>query len=229
MSSSLKKINHIAIIMDGNGRWAKKNFLKKSSGHKAGIDAAIKLCESIAKNNLTNNLTLFAFSTENCKRSPLEINKLFKLIEETYELFKDTAKNNNIVINHLGKKNKLPKKTISIIENVVGETKKNTGLMLHIALNYGGRSEVIDALNASIKSKTIISEKNFYKFLYNPNLPDPDIIIRTGGDYRLSNFLLWQSAYTELFFTNTLWPDFDYQRLKIIVNKFWLRKRNFGK
>jgi len=229
MSLSIKKINHIAIIMDGNGRWANKNSLNKSSGHKAGINSAIKLCKAVAKNNLTNNLTLYAFSTENWKRSPLEINQLFKLIEVTYELFKDTAIDNNIKINHLGKISKLPKKTISIINNTIKETKNNTGLMLHVALNYGGRSEIIDAINNSKKSNIKINEKNFHKFLYNPILPDPDIIIRTGGDYRLSNFLLWQSTYSELFFVNTLWPDFDYKKLKDIANKFWLRKRNFGK
>ena len=229
MPLAIQKINHIAIIMDGNGRWANKNAQNRSSGHKAGISSAIKLCKSVAKNNLISNLTLYAFSTENWKRSPLEINQLFKLIEETYKLFKDTAIDNNIKINHLGKINKLPKQTISIINSAIKETKNNTGLMLHVALNYGGRSEIIDAINSSKNSNIQINEKNFHKFLYNPDLPDPDIIIRTGGDHRLSNFLLWQSTYSELFFVNTLWPDFDYRKLKVIVNKFLLRKRNFGK
>jgi len=229
MTSPVKKINHIAIIMDGNGRWAKKNSLKKIAGHKAGIQTAIKICKSTAKNNLTKNLTLFVFSTENWKRSSFEINHLFNLIEETYESFKNTAIENNIKIYHLGKINKLPKKTTAIIDNAIQETKNNTGLILNIALNYGGKTEIIDALNKSKKENISINEKNFHKFLYNPKLADPDIIVRTGGDYRLSNFLLWQSAYSELFFINTLWPDFNYNKLKIIVNKFWQRKRNFGK
>ena len=229
MSSSLKKIDHIAIIMDGNGRWAKKNSLKKYSGHESGINTAINLCKSVAKNKSANHLTLYTFSTENWKRSAFEINNLFKLIEETYELFKDTANQFNIKINHLGKTSKLPKKTINIINNAVDATKNNTGLVLHIAFNYGGRREIVDALNYLKKTDIEISENKFNKYLYEPNMPDPDIIIRTGGDYRLSNFLLWQSAYSELFFVKTLWPDFKYSDLSKIINKFWLRKRNFGK
>ena len=229
MPTSLKKIDHIAIIMDGNSRWAKKNSLNKYSGHESGITAAIKLCKSVAKNKSTNHLTLYTFSTENWKRSAFEINHLFNLIEDTYVLFKDTANQYNIKINHLGKTKNLPKKTINIINSAVDVTKNNTGLVLHIAFNYGGRREIIDALNNIKKKDTHVSEDKFNKYLYEPNLPDPDIIIRTGGDYRLSNFLLWQSAYSELFFVKTLWPDFRYSDLSKIINKFRLRKRNFGK
>ena len=229
MSSPLKKIEHIAIIMDGNGRWAKKNSLKRNTGHKSGINTAIKLCKSVARNKSTSHLTLYTFSTENWKRPVYEINHLFNLIEETYELFKDTANKYNIKINHLGKINKLPKKTINTINSVVSSTKSNTGLVLHIEFNYGGRKEIVDALNDLKKKNTQISETTFSKYLYEPNMPDPDIIIRTGGDFRLSNFLLWQSAYSELFFVKTLWPDFSYSDLSKIINKFWLRKRNFGK
>ena len=229
MPTSLKKIDHIAIIMDGNGRWAKKKFVKKNSGHKSGISAAINLCKSVARNKSTNHLTLYTFSTENWKRPVIEINHLFNLIEETYELFRDTANKFNIKINHLGKTNKLPKKTINIISSAVESTKNNTGLVLHIAFNYGGRKEIVDTLNVLKKKNTQINESTFNKYLYEPNMPDPDIIIRTGGDYRLSNFLLWQSAYSELFFVKTLWPDFKYRDLTKIINKFWLRKRNFGK
>tara|TARA_Y100000389_G_scaffold118602_1_gene115761 strand:+ start:528 stop:1217 length:690 start_codon:yes stop_codon:yes gene_type:complete len=229
MPPSLKKIDHIAIIMDGNGRWAKKKFVKKNSGHKSGISAAINLCKSVARNKSTNHLTLYTFSTENWKRPVIEINHLFNLIEETYELFRDTANKFNIKINHLGKTNKLPKKTINIISSAVESTKNNTGLVLHIAFNYGGRKEIVDTLNVLKKKNIQINESTFNKYLYEPNMPDPDIIIRTGGDYRLSNFLLWQSAYSELFFVKTLWPDFKYRDLTKIINKFWLRKRNFGK
>ena len=229
MLSSLKKIDHIAIIMDGNGRWAKKSNLRKYAGHKSGINTAINLCKSVARNKSTNHLTLYTFSTENWKRSIYEINHLFYLIEETYELFKNTANKFNIKINHLGRTNKLPKKTINTINSVVDSTKNNTGLVLHIAFNYGGRREIVDALNSIKKTYTLISESKLNKFLYEPSMPDPDIIIRTGGDYRLSNFLLWQSAYSEFFFVKTLWPDFKYNDLKKIIDKFWLRKRNFGK
>ena len=229
MSNYIKIINHVAIIMDGNGRWAKKKSLKKSLGHKAGIDAAINLCEATGKNNLIKILTLYTFSTENWKRSPLEISNLFNLIEDTYESFKNVAQKNNIKIKHLGNKKKLPKKTIKIIDKVIDLTKDNTGLILNIALNYGGRAEIVDALNYVKKNDIKLNENNFHKYLYDSMLPDPDIIIRTGGDHRLSNFLLWQSAYSELFFIKTLWPDFNYSILKKTINKFLHRKRNFGK
>jgi len=229
MSSSLKKIEHIAIIMDGNGRWAKKRSLKKYSGHKSGINSAIRLCKSVARNKSVKHLTLYTFSTENWKRSAFEINHLFRLIEETYDLFKDTANQFNIKINHLGITDKLPKKTINIINDAVDATKNNDGLVLHIAFNYGGRKEIVDTINILKKKNEQISEDTFSNYLYEPNMPDPEIIIRTGGDFRLSNFLLWQSAYSELFFVKTLWPDFKYSDLSKIINKFWLRKRNFGK
>ena len=215
--------------MDGNGRWAKKNLVNKKNGHQAGIDTAIKICKSISKDSIINHLTLYTFSTENWNRSPQEIRQLFELINSTYKQFKDTAIDQNIKIIHLGKKSKLPKQTINIVNDVVESTKMNNGLTLNIALNYGGRSEILDAFIKFKKSKLNISEKNFYKFLYNPKLPDPEIIIRTGGDLRLSNFLLWQSAYSEFFFTKTLWPNFNYIQLKKIINDFNKRKRNFGK
>tara|TARA_B100001094_G_scaffold423_1_gene433 strand:+ start:986 stop:1675 length:690 start_codon:yes stop_codon:yes gene_type:complete len=229
MSSSSKKIEHIAIIMDGNGRWAKKRSLKKYSGHKSGINSAIRLCKSVARNKSVKHLTLYTFSTENWKRSAFEINHLFRLIEETYDLFKDTANQFNIKINHLGITDKLPKKTFNIINDAVDSTKNNDGLVLHIAFNYGGRKEIVDTINILKKKNEQISEDTFSNYLYEPNMPDPEIIIRTGGDFRLSNFLLWQSAYSELFFVKTLWPDFKYSDLSKIINKFWLRKRNFGK
>ena len=229
MLASKKIINHIAIVMDGNGRWSKKKLLNKSLGHKTGIDTAIKLCEAVSKNGLTNNLTLYTFSTENWNRSPREINNLFKLIDDIYVSFKNIAQQNNIKIKHLGDRARLPKKTLNIIDDVIKVTKNNSGLVLNIALNYGGRAEILYAFNNLKKQNLVLNEKNLNKCMYNDNLPDPEILIRTGGDYRLSNFLLWQSAYTELFFINTLWPDFRYIMLKNIVNKFYLRERKFGK
>ena len=215
--------------MDGNGRWSKKKLLNKSLGHKAGIDTAIKLCEAVAKNNLARNLTLYTFSTENWKRSPVEISDLFKHIDDTYVSFKNIAQQNNIKIKHLGNRSKLPKKTLNIIDDAIKTTKNNSGLVLNIALNYGGRSEIVDAFNNLKKFNLKLNERNLSKCMYNSELPDPEILIRTGGNYRLSNFLLWQSAYTELFFINVLWPDFRYKMLKNIVNKFYLRERKFGK
>ncbi len=215
--------------MDGNGRWAKKNLVDKKDGHQAGVDAAIKICKSISKDSIVKHLTLYTFSTENWNRPLNEINQLFELINSVYKKLKDTAKDQNIKIVHLGKKTRLPKRTINIVNDVVESTKMNNGLILNIAFNYGGRSEIIDAFKKFKKYKANINEKNFYKFLYNPILPDPEIIIRTGGDLRISNFLLWQLAYSELFFTKTLWPDFNYNQLKKIINNFNKRKRNFGK
>ena len=215
--------------MDGNGRWAKKNSIKKRNGHKAGIDTAINLCKSISKDHIVKHLTLYTFSTENWKRPVLEIDQLFKLIDVTYKKFRRTAMDENIKIMHLGDVNGLPKKTINIINEVIEATKQNNGLILNIALNYGGRSEIINAFKKLRNSEVKLNEKNFNQFLYNPKLPDPDIIIRTGGDFRISNFLLWQSAYSEFFFTKVLWPDFNYSKLKIIINNFYKRKRNFGK
>lgn len=229
MPTLSKKISHIAIIMDGNGRWATKNFIKKKDGHKAGIDTAINLCKSISKRHLAKHLTLYTFSTENWKRPVLEINQLFELIDVTYKKFRKTAMDENIKIKHLGDLNGLPRKTKNIINDVIEVTKKNNGLTLNIALNYGGRSEIIKAVRKIKNSKIKLNEKNFSQFLYNPKLPDPEIIIRTGGDFRISNFLLWQSAYSELFFTKVLWPDFNYSKLKPIINNFYKRKRNFGK
>lgn len=229
MSASKKIINHIAIIMDGNGRWSRKKLLSRTLGHKAGIDTAIQICKETAKNKLAKNLTFYTFSTENWKRSPTEVSQLFKLINNTYEAFKDVAQLNNIQIKHLGCRTGLPKKTLNIIDDVIEITKNNTGLILNIALNYGGRAEIVDALNKLNKLELKLNEKNLSKCLYNPKLPDPEILIRTGGDYRLSNFLLWQSAYTELFFVKTLWPDFKYKMLIDVTNKFFLRERKFGK
>ena len=229
MSTSNQIINHIAIIMDGNGRWSKKKTLERSLGHKAGIDTAIQICKLTAKNKLTKNLTFYTFSTENWKRSPVEVSHLFKLIDDTYEAFKDVAQKNNIKIKHLGSRAKLPKKTLKIIDDVIEVTKDNKGLILYIALNYGGKAEIINAVHKLDKLGLKINEKNISKCLYDPKLPDPEILIRTGGDYRLSNFLLWQSAYTELFFVKTLWPDFKYKMLIDIINKYYLRERNFGK
>ena len=224
----MNPIIHVAIIMDGNGRWGVKHKKSRNLGHRAGLNTVERIIKSTMKNKV-KHLTLYAFSTENWNRSPLEVAQLFELIEATYKKFQKTALDENIKIIHLGKKNRLPKKTLKIINDVVETTKINNGLNLNIALNYGGRAEILDAFKIYRNSKLKINEKNFCNFLYNPKLPDPEIIIRTGGDFRISNFLLWQSAYSELFFTKTLWPNFNYTKLKKILNDFNKRKRNFGK
>ena len=229
LSKKTPQFNHIAIIMDGNGRWAKKHSLSKKEGHKAGIENAVDLIKKTSNQNLTKNLTLYVFSTENWLRPVSEVRALFELIESTYKAFQNLALIENISINHLGRTKKIPKKTLGIINETIKITNNNNGLILNLAFNYGGRSEIIDAINKQKKIKSEISEKNFSKLFYNPKLPDPEIIIRTGGDIRLSNFLLWQSAYSELFFVKTLWPDFKIFNLHKIINAFNIRKRNFGK
>ena len=229
MPSSLKKIDHIAIIMDGNGRWAKKKFVKKNSGHKSGISAAINLCKSVARNKSTNHLTLYTFSTENWNRSPQEIRQLFELINTTYKQFKDTAIDRNIKIIHLGKKSRLPKQTINIVNDVVESTKMNTGLTLNIALNYGGRAEIVRAVNKLINAnQKRVSEKNIADNLDTAGMPNVDLLIRTGGEKRISNFLLWQIAYAELFFMDTLWPDFSEKHFIEALDWYQKRQRKFG-
>ena len=230
LNKKTPQFNHIAIIMDGNGRWAKKHSLTKKEGHKAGIDNAINLIKKTSNQNLTKNLTLYVFSTENWLRPLSEIRSLFKLIESTYKAFQSVALMDNISIKHLGRTEKIPKKTLDIINETIKITEKNSGLILNLAFNYGGRSEIIDAINKQKDIKKYkINEKNFSKFFYNPELPDPEIIIRTAGDMRLSNFLLWQSAYSEMFFVKTLWPDFKILNLNKIIKTFYTRKRKFGK
>ena len=220
LSKKTPQFNHIAIIMDGNGRWAKKHSLSKKEGHKAGIENAIDLIKKTSNQNLTKNLTLYVFSTENWLRPVSEVRALFELIESTYKAFQNLALIENISINHLGRTKKIPKKTLGIINETIKITNNN------ISNSQDGLTLWI---NKQKKIKSEISEKNFSKLFYNPKLPDPEIIIRTGGDIRLSNFLLWQSAYSELFFVKTLWPDFKIFNLHKIINAFNIRKRNFGK
>lgn len=236
MFNSLKKYffkpnkvpKHIAVIMDGNGRWAKKRVLPRIAGHSQGLQSAQTIVKLSVQHKI-KYLTLFTFSTENWDRPAEEVKGLLKLIDESVTKASDQIFNNNIVIHFLGDNKVFPKNLQKQLNNLEKKCAKNNGLVLNIALNYGGRAEILDAFKIYKNSKLKINEKNFYNFLYNPKLPDPEIIIRTGGDFRISNFLLWQSAYSELFFTKTLWPNFNYTKLKKILNDFYKRKRNFGK
>ena len=214
--------------MDGNGRWASKNKLKKKEGHKAGIKACINLIKSISKLNVhINEISFYVFSSENWKRSISEINNLFNLIEEFYQEFEMTAQNYNLKIRHFGSRKKLSKKILSIIDDVTKKTNNNSSTAINLVFNYGGRDEIVNSVK-NIKSGKI-NKKNITKNLYTSKSKDPDLIIRTGGELRLSNFMLWQSAYSELFFTKKLWPDFNITDLKKIIINFKKRKRNYGK
>ena len=214
--------------MDGNGRWASKKKLKKKEGHKAGIKACIKLIKNLKKLDVhIEELSFYVFSSENWKRSFTEIKNLFDLIEEYYHEFETTAQNNNLKIQHYGSRKKLSKKILKIIDNVTKKTKKNNSNTINLVFNYGSRDEILNSIK-KLKFKNI-NVNNFTNNLYTSCSSDPDLIIRTGGEFRLSNFMLWQAAYSELYFTKKLWPDFNILDLKKILINFKKRKRNFGK
>ena len=228
LNSQKKEINHVAIIMDGNGRWAAKNKISKKKGHEHGVKNCIKICENLKKLDFKIiEVSFYVFSTENWNRSPLEVRNLFKIIEAFYTSFKISANINNISVRHYGSKKKLSSKIKKIIDDVVLATKKNNGTYVNLLFNYGSRQEIEDAV------KKIQSEKkkkfNFRDYLYIPESSDPDLIIRTGGEIRLSNFMLWQSAYSELYFTKTLWPDFKITSLNKILHSYLKRNRKHGK
>ena len=224
----LKKINHVAIIMDGNGRWASKKSLPKKIGHEQGIKNCISICKQISKLKYkVEELSFYVFSTENWNRKPTEIKNLFNLIELFYNEFELNANKNNLRIRHYGSRKKLSKKILDIIDQVSKKTKNNTGIYINLLFNYGSRQEINDAIK-----KIRVSEKpskNIRKYFYVPTSKDPDLIIRTGGEIRLSNFLLWQSAYSELYFTKTLWPDFKISNLNIALDNYFKRKRKHGR
>ena len=224
---SKKKINHVAIIMDGNGRWAKKNNFQKKTGHKYGIQNCISLCQSLRDLDYKlNEISFYVFSAENWRRSPSEIKNLFNLITEFYRDFSSTANDNNLKIRHYGSRKKLSKKLLSIIDEVTAITKDNTGTIVNLLFNYGSRQEINDAVEKIKKLKN--PSKNLRDYLYIPESKDPDFIIRTGGQIRLSNFMLWQSAYAELYFTKVLWPDFKISNLNRALDQLMKRKRNYG-
>ena len=224
----MNKINHIAIIMDGNGRWGKKKGKSRNFGHLNGI----RVIENIVKTSLKIKipiLTFYTFSTENWKRPKREIGFLFKLIDHYFNKEIDNLVKSNIRINIIGNIKTLPKKVKARLIESMKRTIKCRKILVNLAINYGSKDEIIKAANAIKRKKTFFSIKNFESNLYTKGIPNPDMLIRTGGKKRLSNFLLWQLAYTELYFIDKLWPDFkiaDYQK---IINHFKKVKRNFGK
>ncbi|MCD6578819.1 isoprenyl transferase [bacterium] len=228
MEKSKKNPKHIAIIMDGNGRWAKARELPRIEGHRAGAKT-VKEIVTAAREMGIKYLTLYAFSSENWKRPKPEVNGLFRLLIEYCENELDTMLKNGISFNVIGEWGKLPNNTRKVLRNTMGETEKGKKMRLTLALNYSARKEILIAVSNILKDNVKrISEKGFIKRLFTYDMPDPDLIIRTSGELRLSNFLLWQAAYSEFFFTKTLWPDFSKDEFSKIIEDFAGRERRYG-
>ena len=223
----MNPVNHVAIIMDGNGRWGLKHKKSRNAGHKAGL----KSVERIIKKSIEYNikfLTLFAFSTENWKRPKKEIDYLFNLLESFLISRIDEFDKQDIKFKVIGKKN-FSKKLNLLLNSAEKKTSKNSKIQINLALNYGSKFELVNAFKKIIKNNINIDEKNIEKFLYTKNIPNPDILIRTGNTKRLSNFLLWQLAYSEIFFEKKLWPAFNAKDYNKIIKEYKNIKRNFGK
>jgi len=222
----MNSIKHVAIIMDGNGRWGIKHKKSRNIGHREGLKTVEKIIKATIKNKI-KYLTLYAFSTENWKRPKIEINFLFNLLE-TFLISKISEFNRqNIKLKIIGKK-KFSKKINNLLNKSEQKTYKNKKLQINLALNYGSKSELVNSFNIIKKNKKKINEKNISKNLFTQNIPDPDLLIRTGNTQRLSNFLLWQLAYSEIFFEKKLWPDFNENDYNRILYNFKKIKRNYG-
>lgn len=226
---------HIAVIMDGNRRWAKKNLMPSKIGHREGSLRVIDLVKNCSELDV-EYLTIYAFSTENWGREKQEVDYIMNLLVEFVKKELDYLNENNVKLNLLGNMDDLPEKTRKEVERSIETTKNNTKLNLNIALSYGSRTEITDAVKkiiADCENKKInideINEENFKKYLYTFNMPDPDLLIRTSGEMRVSNFLLYQLAYTEFYFTDVLWPDFNKDELLKAIYSFQTRKRRYGK
>ena len=223
----MNPINHVAIIMDGNGRWGLKNKNSRNAGHKAGLKTVEKIIIESIKQKI-KYLTLYTFSTENWKRPKGEIHFLFKLLENFLENKIKILEKNKIKLKIIGEKKAFSKKIKYLLNKTEAQTSKNNVMQINLALNYGSKRELINTVKKMIKKKSEINEENIKNNLYTANIPDPELLIRTGNTNRLSNFLLWQIAYTEIFFERKLWPDFTQNDFKKILNNFKKLKRNFG-
>lgn len=225
--------NHVAIIMDGNGRWAQKRGLKRTKGHKKGADTLKKICE-YAYDRGVKILSVFAFSTENWKRDEEEVNYLMELFIKVFNDNFDFVKKKNVKVVFSGLKEKISSKVQKAMDKIVNDTKDNSDGVFNICLNYGGQSEIVEAtkkISLDIKENKIgiedINEKIFSKYLFN-DLAPIDLLIRTSGEYRVSNFMLWQMAYSELYFTDVLWPDFDAKEFDKAIKSYNNRERRYG-
>lgn len=225
--------NHVAIIMDGNGRWAQKRGLKRTKGHQKGAEALKKISEYVYDKNI-KVLSVFAFSTENWKRDKEEVDYLMDLFIKAFKENFDVVKKKGVKVIFSGIKDKLSDKVIKTMEKMTEETKDNTNGIFNICLNYGGQDEIINAtkkISKDVKDGIIdyndINQDLFGKYLFN-DLPPIDLLIRTSGEYRISNFMLWQMAYAEFYFTDTLWPDFDEKEMDKAIDSYNKRDRRFG-
>ena len=222
----MNPLNHVAIIMDGNGRWGLRHKNSRNQGHKAGLNTVEKIIQESVRQKI-KHLTLYAFSTENWNRPKKEINYLFSLLENFLSKKIDELNKQNIKLNIIGTK-KFSKKLNKLLNYSEKKTSKNTRLQINLALNYGSKFEILNAIKKLSINKDKINEKNLSKYLLTKNIPDPELLIRTGDKKRLSNFLLWQLAYAEIFFEKKLWPDFNEKDYIKIIKKYKRIKRNFG-
>ena len=222
-------VNHLAIIMDGNGRWAEERGLSRSDGHRAGARQIGVAAPAAIKAGI-KYLTLYAFSTENWKRPQPEVTVLMELISEFAKNELPAMMRDGVRLRTIGRTADLPLVSRTALEFAIKQTEKNDRLTINIALSYGGRAEIVDAVNKIIAEKrsTPVTESDFVSYLYAPDIPDPDLLIRTGGEMRLSNFLLWELSYAELYVTDTYWPDFNEETLAEALGSFGTRKRRFG-
>ena len=223
----MNQLNHVAFIMDGNGRWGKKKRKTRNYGHFNGVKTVKKVVEASIKLNIPT-ITFFVFSTENWKRPSSEINYLFKILSIYIDKEIKNLKKRNIKIKIIGNLKPFPKNLKLKLYNVQSSTKYNKKIQINMALNYGSREEIITTVNKLIKKKIVINEKNISKYLYTGEIPDPEILIRTGNTYRISNFLSWQCIYSEIFFVKKMWPDFNENDFNRIILKFKNINRNFG-
>ena len=222
----MNKLNHVAFIMDGNGRWGQKRNKGRNFGHFNGVETVKKIVKKSFKLKIPI-ITFYVFSTENWRRPKSEINFLFELIVNYFKRELETVVSNGIKINIIGQINRLPLRIKSKLQEVIKLTKKNKKIIVNLAINYGSKIEIVNAIQKS-KNEKKISVNILSKYLYTNNMPDPDILVRTGGRKRLSNFMLWQLAYAEIYFLDKLWPDFNEKDLKKVLNNFKKVKRNFG-
>ena len=220
---------HVAVIMDGNRRWAKKRGLPSLAGHKAGVDSVHAVVKA-ASDAGVKALTLYAFSTENWNRSKMEVGALMFLLERTIEAYADELERENVRLMFSGRLHALPAAARRVMRTAEERLKGSTGMVLNLALNYGGRQEIVDAVNRALAAGAkSVDEESFSKLLYTAPLPDPDLLIRTSGEMRVSNFLLWQIAYSEFYVTDTLWPDFRAGEFREALKEYQARERRRGK
>ncbi len=223
-------IRHLAIIMDGNGRWAKQRNLPRLAGHKAGTDNLHRILRA-CKDQGIKVVTLYAFSTENWSRPQDEVSGLMKILETSIERELGELHNEGVQIRHIGRTDRIPSGLYQKIQQAIKYTSGNHDLILNVAMNYGGRAEIVDAVKNMIADgldPSIVDEKTLARYLYTCDLPDPDLIIRTSGEYRVSNFMIWQGAYAEYYISDVFWPDFDERELQKALDHFSRRERRYG-